>query len=157
MGAPSIVFWFKDFQFTQNAGGALPDRFQNGHRYTSLVGLATSVGSSVPNGASGCWQPFLDIRSECSMTLFLNRRAVSGSSRHWPRTAAVCRKKTLLQCTAVISGDAKQILRGYGKKFSCDSLQRRPFRKHGKRTRHRPQTGAKIVPDAARGPAGVCR
>jgi hypothetical protein len=49
MGAPSIVFWFKDFQLTQNAGGALPDGFQNGHRYTSLDGLATSVDISVPN------------------------------------------------------------------------------------------------------------
>ncbi len=61
MGAPSIAFWFRDFQLTQNAGGALPDRFQNGHRYTSLVGLATSVGRSVPNGANGCSQPKADM------------------------------------------------------------------------------------------------
>ena len=58
MGAPAIV-WFEDFQLTQNAGGRLPDRFQNGNRYTSLVGLTTSAGSSVPNGANGCSQPIL--------------------------------------------------------------------------------------------------
>jgi hypothetical protein len=68
MGAPSIVFWFKDFQLTQNAGGALPDRFQNGHRYTSLDGLATSVDISVPNGASGCSQPKADSCQEGSRT-----------------------------------------------------------------------------------------
>lgn len=60
MGHPAIV-WFEDFQLTQNAGGTLPDRFQNGHRYTSLVGLATNVGSSVPIGASGSSQPKADL------------------------------------------------------------------------------------------------
>ncbi|APG47167.1 hypothetical protein PhaeoP97_01754 [Phaeobacter porticola] len=74
MGAPSIVFWFKDFQLTQNGGGALPDGFQNGHRYTSLVGLAMSVGSSVPNGASGCWQPNSDIRMRPATPSLQTRR-----------------------------------------------------------------------------------
>ncbi|CAN0552617.1 unnamed protein product, partial [Ectocarpus sp. 8 AP-2014] len=35
-GRPSIV-WIKDFQLTQNAGGALPVRIQNGHCYATLV------------------------------------------------------------------------------------------------------------------------
>lgn len=56
MSAPAIV-WFEDFQLTQNAGGTLPERFQNGRRNTSLIGFATSVGISVPNGANGCLQP----------------------------------------------------------------------------------------------------
>lgn len=49
----SATVWYEDFQLTQNAGGALPVRIQNGHCYATLVGLATSVGNSVPNGASG--------------------------------------------------------------------------------------------------------
>ncbi|MEP4039034.1 hypothetical protein [Pseudophaeobacter sp.] len=60
MSASAIV-WFEDFQLTQNAGGALSVRFQNGHRNTSLIGLATSVGSSVPTGANGCCQPEADV------------------------------------------------------------------------------------------------
>jgi len=56
MSASAIV-WFEDFQLTQNADGTHPDRFQIGHRYTSLVGLATRAGSSVLNGVNGCSQP----------------------------------------------------------------------------------------------------
>jgi hypothetical protein len=90
MSASAIV-WFEDFQLTQNAEGTHPDRFQIGHRYTSLVGLATRAGSSVLNGVNGCSQPNHDIHTRCG-------KGTAASAKGFP--------KADLQVCSVDPGDA---------------------------------------------------
>jgi hypothetical protein len=89
MSASAIV-WFEDFQLTQNAEGTHPDRFQIGHRYTSLVGLATRAGSSVLNGVNGCSQPIHDIHAWCSIGRSSGTRGgfrpfAAAARGSWPR------------------------------------------------------------------------
>ncbi|OIQ45167.1 MAG: hypothetical protein BM558_04975 [Roseobacter sp. MedPE-SW] len=82
MSASAIV-WFEDFQLTQNADGTHPDRFQIGHRYTSLAGLATRAGSSVLNGVNGCSQRRADVAGGCVASADPSRLRMTAVSPFW--------------------------------------------------------------------------